>query len=33
MTLAEFPPPAEAASFNMDEVMSKLKQSGGGSAD
>ena len=32
-TLAEFPPRQKAASFNLDEVMSKLKEPGAGSPD
>jgi arylsulfatase A-like enzyme len=33
MTFKEFPPRQKAASFNMDEIMTKLTQPGGGAAD
>jgi arylsulfatase len=33
MTFKEFPPRQKAASFNMDEVLKKLKEPGGGSPD
>jgi arylsulfatase len=33
MTFKEFPPRQKAASFNMDEIMTKLSQPGGGAAD